>query len=415
MVLKSLRPDKRTLLSCSLLSKSWRDICLPLVFSSIIAKSNTTFSGLFSFLLGHPHLAKLVKSISFQRKIERVRYPVPKAGVNLIMVTDERMPSFDCVSFADVLPVLVGLQQLIFENIKPSKRSSQRGIGNAVAPFRLQRLELYDHRSTLALLPALLSVLSINTVHFGRIALRDGVSPFVTLGRHTALVIPDLVVTRTAAGLLGPLRTVVHRSRLRSLTVAVEIPDQLGLLCSFVLDAGAMITSLDVSLSHLVHEVTRMKDAPPVRWASLGEALLACRNLETLRIAVPVVRPSEIRASFAHPGDDPRLSLFSGIFTPRNLPRTLREVTVGLDCDGFTISMKPAFTTGTRPELWDLAALDAALSLSAKTLQELRSVKVEVGISEARRVDVPFLKEAITQALPNLSAGVLLEVVSRTT
>ncbi|KAI0718703.1 hypothetical protein C8T65DRAFT_693591 [Cerioporus squamosus] len=412
MVLKFLGPDKRSLSSCSMLSSDWRSLALPFLFAYIKAKSNTTFSDLFAFLVDHPSLAKLVKTISFHRSIQRTRYSVPGAGLDLVMFHDDR-PSFDCAAFTAVLPHLTALQKLAFEDIKVRKRvPSEWQVGNPVAPFVLHQLDL-NCNSTLPLLPILLSVFSVKTVQFGRIVLQDGVLPVALLEHLGTVVIPNLVIARHATALLGPLRNVIHHGRLRSLTVAIDAVKQYDSLCSFIREAAPALTALDLDLSHLVHEATKrwhVDYRPLVRWANLGEALPTCQALETLRIVVPVKRPSEICTTFDRAEDDPRSSLFSGITA--HLPRTLREVTVCLACDGFSDSMKPFFTNGTKPELWDLATLDTALS--PETLVELQVVKVVVQLSDAmgRRMDIPCLQKAIIEALPELSAGALLRVVS---
>ena len=256
MILELLKPDKRSLLSCSLLSKEWRAMSLPFIFASINAKSNTNFNGLFSFLVDNPHLAKFVKSMSFQRKLERTRHFVARAGVNSMMITNDRTPSFDCTSLVNALSSLTTLQQLVFENVRPHRCSSLRA---PARPFTLQRLGLYDHKSTLNLLLLLLSVVTVETVQFGRLALRDGVSPFAWIERRFTLAIPNLVLAYTAAGLLGPLRTIVHRDSLRSLVVAIESPEHCDLLCSFLREVGGSIASLDIDLTHLVHASTRFQ------------------------------------------------------------------------------------------------------------------------------------------------------------
>ncbi|RDX51775.1 hypothetical protein OH76DRAFT_271446 [Lentinus brumalis] len=411
MVLKFLVPDKRSLARCSLLSKDWREICLPFLFAFVKAKSSRKFKHLFTFLSGNPVICKHVKSISFQRKIESMPYLGQGRGPNLLQFNDGS-PSFNCASLAAVLPCLTALQKLVFEDINPRQGRLRRAVGTTVVPFKLQRLELQCN-TTLDFLLMLPAIMTVDTVQFERMSLEDGALPPALHAHPHPVIIPNLVIARDAAGLLDPLRHIIDRRRLRSLTVAIDADDHYASMCSFIREAGHTVTSLDIDLSHLVHAATARWDAEDlslVRGADLGEVLPTCRALESLRIVVPIKPPSEICTSFAQADCDPRSSLFRGIFTPQ-LPRTLRNVTVCLACDGFSMSRKPFFTDGTEPELWDLATLDTALARGILT-EELQVVKVEVQLSDAGRLaDIPFLREAVVQTLPELSAGGLLRVV----
>ncbi|KAI0717020.1 hypothetical protein C8Q76DRAFT_692528 [Earliella scabrosa] len=413
MIFRLLEDNKENLLKVSVVSKVWRAIALPLLFTSLSLKSSRQFHRLFKFVKSYPSLAGCVSTLSLRERVTLVSY----YGMPVVNAVS---PTLDLPQLAKIMYQLPKLRSLVLENVAPTWSPAASKVPRWSS---LKRIEVRGDVPILAL-PMLLDIFTaVDEVRFGDMPLSAEDYREIFRKYDGGVRIPRLAIASNAAAMLGPLQEMIVWDALTSLTIAIGDEQHLTLLSDFLLAAaraGAPVTSLDIDLEPLVRNmVTDEEYISFLPWDELGRAFSACRDLRTLRIAVPTPRHSEHDRTVLR---NPHNEIFPGIFSLESecLPRTISEVTLSFtgaldvdQCCSVTTWHAAGMVVANRrePVLWGLGALDDVLSSQSFTLLGPKSVKVELDASHCGQKNAAFLLQGVKNALPKLQEGGRLRIV----
>ena len=248
MIFRLLEDNKENLLKVSVVSKVWREIALPLLFTSLSLKSSRQFHRLFKFVKSYPSLAGCVSTLSLRERVSLVSYygmPV----VNAIS------PTLDLPQLAKIMYQLPKLRSLVLENVAPTWSPAASKVPRWSS---LKRIEVRGDVPIFAL-PMLLDIFTaVDEVRFGDMPLSAEDYREIVRKYDSGVRIPRLAITSNAAAMLGPLQEMIVWDALTSLTIAIGDEQYLTLLSEFLFEAaraGAPVTSLDIDLEPLVRNM----------------------------------------------------------------------------------------------------------------------------------------------------------------
>ncbi|PIL23164.1 hypothetical protein GSI_14473 [Ganoderma sinense ZZ0214-1] len=142
-------PPRTTFVACSVVSRLWRDIALPYLFSTLKARRRESFANVIPFLETHPHIAACVKRLWLQRT--GVSAPKPEVDYETVSALLARLPalvnlSFHTVKFVGLRSLPLGPQfasELSATTIPSTNAHTVQG-SNHDGPYRLDLVILYS-------------------------------------------------------------------------------------------------------------------------------------------------------------------------------------------------------------------------------------------------------------------------------
>ncbi|TBU37883.1 hypothetical protein BD309DRAFT_973020 [Dichomitus squalens] len=160
-IFSSLEDDKQALASCTLVSKAWRDLALPLLYATMKFESARPDTSFLEFAEQHQDLTGYIKHLTLSG--QGLRWGITTTPV---LVLDA------LVSILSKLPALLRLSLSSFRFLS---RTDSQIEGPRSTPFALRRLDVLDFcqatslRSAVADLAGLLSAFTVRTLEFGRV------------------------------------------------------------------------------------------------------------------------------------------------------------------------------------------------------------------------------------------------------
>ncbi|RPD54925.1 hypothetical protein L226DRAFT_82748 [Lentinus tigrinus ALCF2SS1-7] len=360
------RRDKESMAACSLVSRRWRAVALPYLFSTVSVAEEEDFDKFLAFLAETPHVTQQIRSLSLWGE-------------------GGSAARLDCTAFSRVFPSLTRLRRLFLDCLT----LQVTGIGVDEGSFRhndssgwLEALEVDDvccedmEGRRLPVIPTVLDMLPVTSVHLLRFdRLGDAVaknknsdfevgqpSRSIAVG-HLAVVAPEGAATPAYFAFYEKL---VHVGSLGCISVFCSTWEDAEQLTAFLRVQGSSVTTVDLDVTELLALEREQHLAPPLpprRWQHLAQSLPACANLSSLRLHISW--NSMEGDSLTH------TSVFSDIFSV-TIPPTLREFQLWIKLPedwGYA----DAHTSAN--ELWGLSTLDRALC-DRDRFPELRRVLV---------------------------------------
>ncbi|KAI0754249.1 hypothetical protein C8Q80DRAFT_1265915 [Daedaleopsis nitida] len=395
MILAHLEGDKQAILACAVVSRRWREVSLPYLFTSLIVWESESFDPFFDFLTNHPRIAGCIRTLTLSGEDDRAR--------------------LSCARFTDVWPKLIRLRHLFLQDLvlhmdrdgSPS-HSGDRGAAPESGRI-LEALELdqvYINRNV-PILPTVLNMLSLSAVGLLRVdRIGDSVAPdgddFV-VGRPTRPIAVRHLSVVAPEGSASPAywslyKESVQIGTLRLLATFCPSWTSAAALCALLRTHGESILSLDIDLRELMilEEPGAPWLLPPRRWQTLGEGLFSCRHLSSLRLCISYQDKQRLDA---HP------NVFSELFATE-IPPTICEVQIWLKLPRY---WDPADEH--RPgELWDLSVLDHTLAAESRfpLLQRVRLIiEAWSPVSEAHKF--AFVHRVVEREWPRIGDSGMLE------
>ncbi|KAI0754203.1 hypothetical protein C8Q80DRAFT_1265876 [Daedaleopsis nitida] len=370
------------LAACSLVSRKWREITLPIHFSRIRFgfRRDRPFTAFYTFLETSPHLAPYIKTLTLLIYKEEDSMPFGAAGDTTTIASDQPV-LIGCDELFAILPRLTSLHTL---RVRLGDIAIPLSFGQ-ITPFRLRTLGVDGSRGPFTAadglrgLSAILSIISPNHL------ILSYMSGFLYAPR-LVVDMQDLrpISTHLHRLVLNNTCSVVYHEYLTSILAAdcleylfarFEGPNTSASLRLLVDSAGRHLTSLFLDLRLTVFE----KD--PYGWLKcVAELLSLCSQLQQLWLAMPyyiVNHTSTVILTRYHPYDD-TLSAMSA---------TLTKLTIHLK----TASSWYNAPDDTSFEFFDLAALDR--SWLRGRFVHLRSVVLEDSLPALREAGLLHISE----------------------
>ncbi|KAI0654036.1 hypothetical protein C8Q70DRAFT_542399 [Cubamyces menziesii] len=382
LIFRCASDDKPTILACSLVSSSWRDMSLPHLFSSLKVKRSSSHDDFNDFLAVHPHLARYV------HELELGYLPMHFPGLPHTTIR----PTLTPVKLSAITTKLPRLQALVLRSIWLADGANAEGDSTAhpfVIPRKLKRLTINecsvrrDRPLPLRVLFSILTAYPAREILLLFLSL-DCEVPFlpniqrasVAAQSANTLEVESLVVKRVfsedwrnlEARLYDGFRQVLAPGCLRSLrahaTIHGRAPDAFHTLGSFIDHAGRE------ALHHLelpfgIGLEVGLPESRPEYWRVLH--LDRCRNLKSLRVTVTL--PTSAFRSALQPPEMPLTTACIALIA--NLPSTLRTLELAL-------WYVDAARVNDRKWL-DLGELDEALLTHFSSLEKVKVVLCACG------------------------------------
>ena len=237
------RRDKETLTACSVVSRRWRDIATPYLFSTVTVWEMESFGRFIQFIDGHPHLAACIRTLTLSG--------------------EDYAAQLDCTAFSSVLPKLVRLQQLFLQDL--TLHIPEGGIVRDERPptrtLEALEVDLVRADQRVPIIPAVLDMLSLAAVGLLRFdgiydaVNHDGTNFDVGTPSHPLSVHHLSVVA--PQGPVMPAYWALYREMIRSesLSVLATFCDSWAsaeALCMFLNTHGASIVTLDIDIRDLM-------------------------------------------------------------------------------------------------------------------------------------------------------------------
>ncbi|KAI1783307.1 hypothetical protein LXA43DRAFT_1067786 [Ganoderma leucocontextum] len=295
-----------SLIACSTVSRLWRDIALPYLFSTLKARRRESFADVIFFLSAHAHIAACVKRLWLQRGSSS--FARPEVDHDTVHALLAHLPALVNLSFHTVRFVSSRPQGDIGPSGSPPASESSairtvpptdagvtpKGSAHCNGPYRLHLVILYSctvpHDPTA--LFRILSLCDMDTLRATLNELPGTDSAQVDLAAlHRPLRVRWLRVAvqkrpapaRTAQHpppLLEALRRALEPGCVRALDVGCHDWDEVESAGALLRDVGRNLTTLRLSVFWGTG-----KDIVPERWRSLNLSL--CTKLETFEFSFP--------------------------------------------------------------------------------------------------------------------------------
>ncbi|KAI0325888.1 hypothetical protein GY45DRAFT_174953 [Cubamyces sp. BRFM 1775] len=337
LVLRHASDEKLTILACSLVSRSWREMSLPHLFSSLTIKRSFDYDDFIDFLASNPNLARYV------RELKLGHLPVQSS----IFPDRTIRPTLTPTSLSRITTKLPRLQALVLRSVRLDA-GDDSDAHPTIVPRRLKELTIDDcivRRDLPVPLQVLFSILTAypaNTISLLFLTL-DYEVPFVPNTQHSGataesivkLEVESLVIKQafsptwpdSEAQLYDAFRQTLAPRCLRSLRAHASIhrPDSgaLRILGDFFNHAGRdALRYLELPFS--IGQEVGPPESRPDHWRVLR--LDKCPNLEFVKVTIILPAPVSLRA--LHPPQVPLTTACIALMA--TLPRTLRTFALAL-------------------------------------------------------------------------------------
>ncbi|KAI0653178.1 hypothetical protein C8Q70DRAFT_650689 [Cubamyces menziesii] len=202
---------KRTIMACACVSRLWRELSIPHLFSSLKVVNLSDFDDFSAFLATHPDLARHIRILTLAR-------PRRYRGMKLPIAEPVMGPNISHSGLADIVAKVPKLRELRLDNIFIVNSPIDPTSPTTLLPppnFRLRKLSMHSCRGrvgpvTILTLPTLfdaLTVLPADVVHLSWLTLAcdagdvtfDGIQLPTTRLPGERLRISDLVLDRISS------------------------------------------------------------------------------------------------------------------------------------------------------------------------------------------------------------------------
>ena len=215
--------DKETIQACTLVSRSWRAVSAPHLFSSLTVVRQASFDDFDGFLIARPDIASCIRELELKQVPDDLDIGSPHAAVA-------------SAALAALSAKLPGLQVLRLRRmwISDSSLESPTSVGPAVQRPRMKSLTLHDCSNgsdsliSLRTLHGVLETFPADSVSLFYLTIADASDPDTQAGaRWSQLHIEDLTFYHVhaqpvALRLLDDLRQILAPHCLRSLRARLE-------------------------------------------------------------------------------------------------------------------------------------------------------------------------------------------------
>ena len=267
------RGDKPSMTACSLVSKTWRAVVLPHLFSTTSVREEQHFDRFLAFLDDSPHVSNCIQSLTLD-------------GSSPGEVESEGGARLDCAAFTTVFPKLTRLRQLFLEDltlrvtpVEICEESEESAHSRHSSPSSwLEALEVADVRCEdlegrpLPVIPALVDMMPVHSVNLLRLdglediaddSMQDfdaGVPSRAITVRHLSAVAPNGAAT---AAYFACYAKLVRVGSLSCISTYCETWGDAEELAAFLDLQSCSIETIDLDVTRLMQYERRPRQSSP--------------------------------------------------------------------------------------------------------------------------------------------------------